>query len=211
MADTTNTAGNPIMPPTLTAAEGCKTPNYTSTAGGLISGLRVAPIAATMAGCTPAGVASPGAIAWNTTVKFCPTVMRGGGCPQDQVCVPRPAGATPPRPYVSYPGGRACPSGTTRLQNLDWYTGATDSRSCGPCACGAPTGGNCAPLYVHIGNDYTCNPNNGDVGSAKKLCFSNAYSPGLQVHGTPTAGTCAPSSNTTGAVTPTGRRTVCCL
>lgn len=211
MADAGNTLGDPVMPPTLTAAEGCKTPNYVSAVGGLIYGMRVAPMAATMGGCTPSGMATPGALTWASTVKFCPTVMRGGGCPQGQVCVPRPPSAMPaPRVCVSYTGARACPTGTTRLQNADWYTGATDGRTCGPCTCGAPTGGSCAPLYVHVGNDYTCNPNTADVGAGKKVCFGTSYSPGLQLHGTPAAGSCTPASNTAGAVMPTGRRTVCC-
>jgi hypothetical protein len=148
---------------------------------------------------------------WASTMKFCPTVLRGAGCATGEVCVPRPPPATPaPSACVSYPGARACPAGTTKLQNADWFTGAMDGRSCGACACGAPTGGSCAQLFVHVGNDYTCDPNTADVGSGRKVCFGTSYSPGLVVRGTPTPGTCVPSTNTAGAVMPTGRRTVCC-
>jgi hypothetical protein len=61
-----------------------------------------------------------------------------------------------------------------------------------------------------VGNDYTCDPNTADVPSGRKVCFGTSYSPGLQVRGTPMNGSCTPMSNTAGAITMTGQRTVCC-
>jgi hypothetical protein len=209
-ADSSNVAGYPISPPSLTPADGCKVPMYMDGLAGMVYGLRVAAIPPVMGACPPAGTASPGPATWASTVKFCPTAVRGAGCAAGQVCVPRIPNSSSMRSCILYSGAHACPAGTTRLLNSDWYTGASDTRSCGACSCVSPRGGSCAGLSVHIGNDYTCDPNDGDVAPGKKLCFSG-YVPGLKVNGTASNGTCTPSSATAGAITPTGPRTVCCL
>jgi hypothetical protein len=206
--DTANGGGDPVVPGTLTAADGCKTPNYVTTPGGFIDGIRVAPMVPAMAACAPSGAATPGPATWAATAKFCPTVLRGGGCGVGQVCVPKLPAATS-KLCAMYTGAHACPAGTTRLQNLDWYTGSTDTRLCDACTCGTPTGGSCAGISVQVGSDYSCGVNDGKVAPGGKVCV-HTYSPGLQLSGAGTAGSCKAASATTGALTPTGRRSICC-
>jgi hypothetical protein len=99
----------------------------------------------------------------------------------------------------------------SKFQSSDWFTGASDGRTCSACTCAGPAGGSCAGVTIHIGNDYTCSPNNGDLAPGTKMCYpSTIYVPGLQINGNGTAGTCAPRTATTGAITPTGPRTICC-
>jgi len=195
-------------PPTFTRADGCKVPQYM---GGFLGGIKVAPMTPTLAACTASGTPSPGAVTWASTTRFCATTLRGGGCPQGRVCVPKAPGLVPPPPCLMYTGLRACPAGTTKLQNADWYTGSSDGRSCSACTCAGPTGGSCAGVTIHIGNDYTCSPNNGDLAPGTKMCYpSTIYVPGLRIDGNGTAGSCAPRTTTSGTITPTGPRTICC-
>jgi hypothetical protein len=208
-ADTGNTAGMPTKPPTLTAGDACLVPTYAASPGGFIYGLRVLPIPPMMGNCPASGMATPGPIAWASTTKFCPTTARGVGCGAGQVCVPKPPAPTI-KSCVLYSGAHACPTGTTKLQNADWYTGSNDARGCSACGCVNPTGGSCAGLVVHVGNDYTCDPDDADVHPGNKTCFQG-YTPGLQVNGAPSNGSCTPASAVTGALTPTGKHSICCL
>jgi hypothetical protein len=178
--------------------------------GGFLGGLKVAPMTPTLGACAPSGMPAPGAVTWASTNRFCLTTLRGGGCGPGKVCVPKPPAAGSPS-CVLYTGNHPCSAGMTKFMNSDWFTGATDGRSCSACTCAAPAGGSCAGVTIHIGNDYTCNPNNGDLAPGTKMCYpTTIYVPGLRIDGTGTAGSCAPRTTTSGSITPTGPRTICC-
>ena len=107
-------------------------------------------------------------------------------------------------------GLHTCQAGTTTTY---WYTGFTDTRTCGACTCGGPTGQSCAGMRIIVGTDYTCSPATATVASGARSCYPNkgVYSPGLIFTGTATQPTCPGSAATVGALTPTGQRTLCCM
>jgi hypothetical protein len=207
-ADVNNTGGHATSPATVSEAAGCTTPNY-DTVGGNLYGLRVAPMTPTLASCAPSGSATFGAATWAKGARLCAANRVGAGCPVGQACVAKPAAAGAKLCGVA-DGTRACPAGASKLGNSDWYAGLSDTRSCGACTCGAPVGGSCSTLNLHVGNDYTCAPNNGDVHPGEKTACTQMYSPGLQLTGTPRSGSCAASAPTLGAATPTQPKTICC-
>lgn len=204
---TGNTGGTLVA--TLTSAQACTTPNWVSNTG-FVYGIRATAFTGTPSGvCSPGGTATKGAPVWGATTKFCTVPAVGAGCPTGQVCMPRPvvaAGAC-----LLMEGAKTCPAG---LKQSAWFTGFTDTRTCGACACGAPTGGDCASMLIGAGSDYTCPPSSvlGYVRSGDRLCLPNgAYSPGLQFSGTPVAPTCAANSTVSGTLSATGPATLCCI
>lgn len=208
-ADAANVGGVATTPATVSQAAGCTTPNYDAI-GGTVYGIRVAPMTPTLAACAPSGTAKPQAPTWGKGTRLCSANRVGAGCPAGQACVAKPAAPSAKLCTVA-DGTHACPAGTSKLAASDWYAGLADDRTCGACACGAPQGGSCAGLNLHVGNDYTCAPNNGDVHPGEKTACTSMYSPGLQLTGASTAGTCAASAPTLGSATATQAKTICCL
>ena len=110
-----------------------------------------------------------------------------------------------------FDGTHSCPAGTSADA---WYTGETDSRSCGACACGSPTGQGCAAMILNIGTDYSCGTITAQIQSGQRHCYTGngVYSPGMIFSGSPTQPTsCPASAPVTGALSPTGSKTLCCL
>jgi hypothetical protein len=133
--------------------------------------------------------------------------MVGAGCATGQICVP----AATPSKCVMWEGLHTCQAATTTTY---WNTGFTDTRTCGACTCGAPTGQSCAGMRIQVGTDYTCSPNvTATLSSGQRYCYpgNGVYSPGLIFTGTATQPTCAGSATTGGLLTPTGQKTLCCM
>jgi hypothetical protein len=109
--------------------------------------------------------------------------------------------------------GSACPAGTKASATL--YAGLQDGRACGACTCDVQ-GASCDALVVQMGSDFGCGIDTADIKGGARVCTttqptSGVYVPGYHLAGTPTNGTCKPTSALTGAVTPTGGRSLCCL
>jgi hypothetical protein len=195
---------------TLDVTEGCFTPAWQSLTG-FILGVGT-PLFKSLAGgaCLAAGVPRAGDPTWATTSKFCSVPSVGGGCGAGSVCLPRPVVAS--GACLLMDGARTCPAST---RASSWYSGFSDARVCGACTCGAPTGGDCGSMIIGVGTDHSCGdpPPNGYLRNASRSCYTGigVYSPGLQFVGTPISPTCQPSSTESGALTPTGPETVCCL
>jgi len=94
-----------------------------------------------------------------------------------------------------------------------WNTGFSDTRTCGACTCGGPTGQSCAGMRIIVGNDHLCGTATTTVASGVRSCYPNqgVYQPGLIFTGTATQPTCPGSAPILGALTATGQRTLCCL
>jgi hypothetical protein len=206
------TASNPgtIAVNPFSSTQPCTTPSWPGSASGTIYGIQPGPFTPVLSGsCTPTGTATPGAVTWAVQNRFCAATMVGGGCQTGQFCVPVNAAAK----CALFDGTHSCPAGT----NADaWYTGVTDTRTCGACSCGAPTGQGCSGMRINVGTDYTCSPNvTATLTSGQRYCYTNAsgvYSPGIQFTGSPTQPTsCPASAQASGFLTQTGPKTVCCL
>jgi hypothetical protein len=207
-ADCAN-ANNPGTPEiTFSSTQACTTPNWVGTQFTQVYGIQVGPFQPALSGlCTPQGTGTPGPPTWATSGRFCAATMVGGGCPNGLSCAPI---ATPSK-CVMWEGLHTCQAGSTTTY---WYTGASDTRTCGACTCGGPTGQSCSGMRVQVGTDYTCSPNiTATIASGARYCYpgNGVYSPGIVFTGTPTQPTCSGSAPTMGTLTPTGQRTLCCL
>jgi hypothetical protein len=160
------------------------------------------------ASCVAGGTPTLGTASWATTGRFCAATMVGAGCASGQICVP----AATPSKCVMWEGLHTCQAATTTTY---WYTGFSDTRACGACTCGGPTGQSCSGMRIQVGTDYTCGPTvTATVSSGQRSCYSGTsgvYSPGLVFTGSPTQPTCAASAATSGALSPTGQKTLCCM
>jgi hypothetical protein len=163
-------------------------------------------------GCQPSGAPARTTPMWAASTHFCAAEKVGPtGCAAGSVCMARPAG----KACVLLDGAAAtCPAGTAPPTPAALYTGFSDLRTCGACACTA-AGQSCDGVSVHFGSDYSCGVDYGTLTASSKNCLPNnpngIYVPGFYLKGAPTPPSCAPSSAVSGALTPTGPRTLCCL
>jgi hypothetical protein len=170
---------------------------------------RVSAYVTTNGPCTPHGTAKVTPPAWGASRKFCSAGSVGGGCSPGYVCVPKAA----PNHCVMALGSKACPAGYTK-DPAAWYTGFTDTRSCGACGCGTQTPGSCTPLQVafYYGASTTCTAGiNHSLQSNTNGCNFNATDGSAGFSGTPTAPVCPAVSAQSGALTPTGAQSLCCF
>jgi hypothetical protein len=192
----------------FSTTQACTTPAWVGSTFGTLYGVAVSAFAVTLTGsCAPQGTPTLGPATWAVSNRFCATTMLGGGCQAGQACVPVNSAAK----CAIFDGSHSCPAGTAADS---WNTGYTDSRSCGTCTCGSPTGQSCSAVRLNVGTDYTCAPNvTATLASASRFCYAGngVYSPGIVFTGAPTQPTCPGMSQVSGALTPTGPKTVCCL
>lgn len=151
------------------------------------------------------------------------------GCGASTMCVP----ATPPgfaqETCVFRSGDAACPASGWTNRHV-FYTGEiVDARACSPCSCGPPAG-TCVGAKLELYTDPACTQELDTISVAELAGCTNIKSdsfpiaaPGCNgvggdsrsmriVGGSPAAATCAPSGGVvTGAATPTGPVTLCCL
>jgi hypothetical protein len=193
----------------FSSTQACTTPSWVGGMFGTILGVQAGAFTPVLNGsCTPQGTATPGPASWATTSRFCATTTIGGGCTSGQVCAP----VNNMPKCTMFDGARVCQSGTSMSA---WNTGATDTRMCGACSCGSPTGHGCSNMRINVGTDYTCSPQvTATVSSGQRYCYSSngVYSPGIVFSGSPTQPTGCPASATaSGSLTATGPKTVCCV
>ena len=137
----------------------------------------------------------------------------GAGCSSGEVCVPS-AGTAYPDICITRDGEHGCPSGWI---GYTAYTGADDTRGCSACSC-TPQGVSCTAGGATVYDFDNCGTGgDGTVtvgGSCVDISDQSDYNSGayrLQA-GNPQGGSCTPSGGQpTGALTPTGPLTVCCL
>ena len=172
--------------------------------------------------CTAHVTATPGpAPGWTTSARVCacsgPTDSPGGcGASGDQ-CVLGPSAGFGATPCVYQAGDIATCPGAYPNKNL-FYSGESDSRGCGTCACSsAPAGGSCSGTVGLWGGLSGACVNGADVtytlgdacASFNALASIVGYTKG---NVTVTAGTCSVTAQPppTGSVTGSGPVTVCC-
>jgi hypothetical protein len=230
-ADSTNTGGTLVG--TVTNSAMCVQPsgNILSTA----PGYRVSNVTQSDSACTPSGTPTIPATSWTTQKKFCAANRLGGGCSPGYVCAPKLAQLTDH--CVRADGNLACPAGYS-AQTDTWYKGMSDGRACAACSCGAETPGDCSKEQLS-GTNYARNlafwPNSfGQCSTSGGTSFNVSTTPGsktccaLQCEASscgatgtacgnfgydypPLQASCPPTSAISGAATPTGPETVCCL
>jgi len=138
-------------------------------------------------------------IAWAHTATACsPTLPIGqGACSAGNACVPAaPAGFSV---CAEQAGDLTCPFGTKQLE----YAGASDTRGCTVCTCGAPTGFACGGSSV----GYTTSDCSG---TSAPLACGPAFN-SIEYVAAPTGTCAAPSVSPTGSATSSGPVTFCCL
>jgi hypothetical protein len=156
--------------------------------------------------CNAGGTGSPPAVRWAAAKKLCVYGTRGGGCVAGKRCVPRQTDATTQCSVAA--GATATCSGFATTQN-DWYSGYSDTRTCGACGCQA-MGGACQNARVSLGNDYTCADSIVYYNANTKTCAMTPYLPLAGFTFTAVNPTCTASATQNGTLTPTGAQTLCC-
>jgi hypothetical protein len=90
------------------------------------------------------------------------------------------------------------------------YRGVSDTRSCGPCTCGAAGGVTCPSVVEAYGNN-DCSGSATDIPYANLACNNDAYFAGAKFVNAPVGGSCpVAGGNESGGVAPTLPLTVCC-
>lgn len=149
-----------------------------------------------------------------TDGRLCQPPGTGGGCGSGQVCAQSSAGGGGLSSCITTSGKSACPPEFPKRSTAG--TDATDSRTCGGCACGAPNP--CSGGSVSLYDNVMCK-SNGVFGAADNIgatCAALSPSSGFTAthfKSTPPSGGCgAPTSQgvVTGGVAFTNERTVCC-
>lgn len=143
------------------------------------------------------------------------SVKGGGGCASGESCVGNPGAGFDPSICVESPGDLACPAGFPTKTVLYAPSKFDDTRACGGCSCGAPTGRTCSGTYTVYYNPDCKNAVNTkpEAVPTSTHCFvgGTGYASILESPGSPTGGSCASSTiPQTGDVKPTGPVTVCC-
>ena len=167
--------------------------------------------------CTPKVTTTPGAPpSWTTSARVCSwgvPIGASGGCGDAAVqCFLAPTAGF--AKVCVYQSGAAASCPAAYPTSNVFYSTESDTRACGGCTCGAPTGGTCAGS-VNLYTGVAC-------GTAAVTYPTGAWD-SCQTFGgnlftlaegnfTVTAGTCAVTAQPapTGGVTGTGPTTVCC-
>jgi hypothetical protein len=151
-------------------------------------------------------------VVWSSVHDLCEPAVKIAGC-VDSVCVPGGAGYEP-NGCVVRAGDVDCPAGFTvkKVRHAD----STDTRKCGACTCGAPSGGACGGVTAYACADC--------VGSSVSLPVSGACTslggincgagPSVRSASLPVAsgGACTPSGGgvDSGSIVPKDPWTLCC-
>jgi hypothetical protein len=160
---------------------------------------------------------------WTTSARAClyggPTDSPGG-CSASQQCVAAPASPYGPKLCVysaATPPPSTCPAGYNANTPAVLYSGFADTRDCGGCTCGGPSGGSCAgtiSLYGRGGCAGSSGAATYTLGTTCQAYMGLSPVPGsVRAQYAVTAGSCSVTSQPmpNGAASPTGPLTVCCM
>jgi hypothetical protein len=145
-------------------------------------------------------------VSWATSKRVCSTALHGGGCTGGNWCVP----ITPASKCEVAAGTQTCDAGYNAVGG-PWYTGYGDTRGCS-CSCGAPSGSCGTTVSLHSDTGCTSAATTFAATATNNITCSAGgpfHSGRIEI----TAPTCgAPTYNPeTGALTPTGLQTLCCV
>jgi hypothetical protein len=152
---------------------------------------------------------------WMTVARLCPRPVATGVCRANEQCLP---GLTSDFSKICiYQGGDvSCPVAPSPYTNKTLlYSGQNDSRGCTACSCGNPSMGSCTGSIAVYGNQ-NCQAPSSIYSFLLNPCqpYNAVPTPGsVLTNYAVTHGACpTPATPTpTGAVTPTGPTTVCCM
>jgi hypothetical protein len=186
--------------------------------GDCVQSLTISPLTLTETPCavTVGPIAADLPHTWGTVARSCRGLLSASCAHPSEICVPavEPGFAQ----CLVHDGVWECPD-TYSVKHV-LYHGLKDTRACSPCACGAPTGGNCSAAVL-VFNDAACSapilggsygidasgpacidilPSGPALGS--KLATAPVYSPGVCQ---------ASGGEPTGQATPDQPSTYCCL
>jgi hypothetical protein len=164
-------------------------------------------------GCAPIATQAVMPTTWGISARACVSALAPGraNCPMGSVCAPQPVSPFGSALCISQTGAAPCPNTAYTVSEI-FYAGVDDQRSCSSCTCGSVTGASCAAtVSVSSSTNGTCST--GTIEYEAPASCDPVQLPGdYRVAVTPAYGTCAASTVTgTGAATPTGPTTFCCL
>jgi len=161
--------------------------------------------------CTPTA-AKPSAVkpafGWDVAAVGCTTLVpKTPGCNAGTVCSAIPAPPFDSKLCVAKDGDVAACPGAPYSRRMLFYKGASDSRDCGTCACGAVPSANCNATAI-TSDQSDCTPS---FSGTVPTCLAHTGYYYTKVNATPPPLDCPASGGApTGTVTPASPVTVCC-
>ncbi len=193
-----------------------KCTNLPNVGGDAPNSLKAPQIAAVGASCAPSGGAetSRPKPAFANFGRVC-LVSTGGGCKVSEQCVPSAPSGFDSKLCISRPGGHACPAPFSTKTALYDPAKFTDTRACGKCTCGSPTGNYCdGKAEFFLGTNCTQkHPEEFTIPTNACRFGPDPGWPSIWVTvGTEQGGSCkATQGAQSGTALPTGANTVCCM
>jgi hypothetical protein len=159
---------------------------------------------------------------WTEAARLCAYAgaADGAGCSDADVCIALPGASYGAKACVystADPPPSACPAGYVSAPPAVFYADVADTRACGACSCGGPTGGSCSgtvSLFGGTGCTGATGSATASVGTSCQSYSGLSPTPGsVEAHYTVTAGSCAVSAapQPTGTAAGSSPTTVCCM
>jgi hypothetical protein len=150
---------------------------------------------------------------WERNARTCalPTAAVRGRCAAGEVCAPSPAPPFSGHLCIAAAGDVDCPLDSHyTVRHVD-FAGASDTRGCTACTCGAPSGGTCTGTFSTY-NATACTLHTNTSPLSSPCAAVPITTAALQASSpTPTGTTCAPSAvDPVGTIAPKTPTTVCC-
>jgi hypothetical protein len=185
-----------------------------------VQSLTIAPLTLSEAGCAPTQLPIPAnaPATWQTVARVCKWTPAGACALGGDVCAPQaPSGF---RVCVYHGGDVGCSAHGPYQEKHVVYETLLDTRSCSPCACGAPLGSSCAGM-VSVFSDDACSSDASLVSdylidAAQSRCVDLGGGPALGSKSatapTYSPGMCSPSGGEPqGSAEPAAPSTLCCV
>lgn len=151
---------------------------------------------------------------WSTQFLTCTgtQAFTSTGCAADQVCAPRPSAPFDAQVCIYASGAVTCPSGSSYSNRFVRYASFSDTRDCSTCSCGAPTGSCGGHVDFITSTSQGCNLGPKATITPGQCVALSITTTDLNKYVPAPAPTCAASTGAlTGALSPTGATTFCCL
>jgi hypothetical protein len=203
--------GRTVTTPISIGPDPCPVPD---TGADIIFGVSLSPWTVSSVPCPASGTPVKPTASFATGGTFCRSafVSANGqtGCAAGSVCTRRPPAGD--AACVMLDDASTCPAGT---KTTTVYTSIQDDRTCAPCACDIQ-GASCDAVVLQLGSDSQCTIDAADVLGGSRTCMTTqpqtgVSTPGYHLAGTVADGTCKPRSALSGALAPSGARSICCL
>lgn len=198
------------------AIPGATTPCGSAGGSPCVASISIGALVLSETACAPAvqPVAGDGPAPVGTFARACKAAVATGCDGEEGVCLPATSGFAP---CIHHAGDVGCPGSFSPYTDRHVFYGSLDdTRSCTPCACGAPTGSACSALISVYSDACTTLLDATTITATAPLCLDvppgSALASKAATAATYTPGACPPSGGVaTGMAVESLPSTFCCL